>query len=145
MTAEADYNASYEEKKHSWEREGHERKNDNIRNGGNDGGDSKADDNDESGDDSDDESYYDEDDQYPDPYQDKYVQLPDPGAYTRRERKSTAEESAQFEHLSAEKRLQVVVKLANIHLFPEKPSYGGGSWHIEVRSATKRLKTPSAN
>ena len=27
--------------------------------------------------------------------------------------------------------LQVIVKLANIHLTPEKPSYDGGSWHIE--------------
>ncbi|KAH7140620.1 hypothetical protein EDB81DRAFT_59859 [Dactylonectria macrodidyma] len=28
-------------------------------------------------------------------------------------------------------RVQVIVKLANIHLTPEKPSYDGGSWHIE--------------
>ncbi|KAK4508643.1 hypothetical protein PRZ48_002382 [Zasmidium cellare] len=27
--------------------------------------------------------------------------------------------------------LQVIVKLANIHLTPEKPTYDGGSWHIE--------------
>lgn len=27
--------------------------------------------------------------------------------------------------------LQVIVKLANIHLTPEKPSYSGGSWHVE--------------
>ncbi|KAI8926968.1 hypothetical protein BC831DRAFT_392738, partial [Entophlyctis helioformis] len=27
--------------------------------------------------------------------------------------------------------LQVIVKLANIHLTPEKPVYGGGSWHVE--------------
>ena len=27
--------------------------------------------------------------------------------------------------------LQVIVKLANIELSPEKPEYGGGSWHIE--------------
>lgn len=27
--------------------------------------------------------------------------------------------------------LQVIVKLANIHLTPEKPRYEGGSWHIE--------------
>jgi hypothetical protein len=30
-----------------------------------------------------------------------------------------------------EKKLQVIVKLANIHLTPEKPEYKGGSWHIE--------------
>ncbi|KAF9880650.1 hypothetical protein CkaCkLH20_01692 [Colletotrichum karsti] len=29
------------------------------------------------------------------------------------------------------KRIQVIVKLANIHLTPEKPSYEGGSWHTE--------------
>ncbi|KAL1405734.1 hypothetical protein Q8F55_007404 [Vanrija albida] len=28
-------------------------------------------------------------------------------------------------------RLQVIVKLANIHLTPENPSYPGGSWHTE--------------
>ena len=31
----------------------------------------------------------------------------------------------------ADHGLQVIVKLANIHLTPEKPEYGGGSWHIE--------------
>lgn len=28
-------------------------------------------------------------------------------------------------------RIQVIVKLANIHLTPESPSYEGGSWHVE--------------
>lgn len=27
--------------------------------------------------------------------------------------------------------LQIIVKLANIHLTPEKPEYQGGSWHLE--------------
>ena len=27
--------------------------------------------------------------------------------------------------------LQVIVKLANIHLTPEKPDYEGGTWHVE--------------
>ena len=31
----------------------------------------------------------------------------------------------------AEQGLQVIVKLANIELTPEKPNYDGGSWHIE--------------
>ena len=31
----------------------------------------------------------------------------------------------------AKSGLQVIVKLANIHLTPEKPSYDGGSWHVE--------------
>ncbi|MFD7974563.1 DUF4246 domain-containing protein [Streptomyces sp. NPDC059071] len=29
------------------------------------------------------------------------------------------------------RRLQVIVKLATIHLTPEKPEYSGGSWHVE--------------
>lgn len=29
------------------------------------------------------------------------------------------------------KQVQVIVKLANIHLTPEKPSYDGGAWHTE--------------
>ncbi|KAM6502962.1 Protein of unknown function (DUF4246) domain containing protein [Amanita muscaria] len=28
-------------------------------------------------------------------------------------------------------RIQVIVKLANIHLTPEKPKYEGGTWHVE--------------
>ena len=28
-------------------------------------------------------------------------------------------------------RLQIIVKLASIHLTPEKPAYKGGSWHVE--------------
>ena len=31
----------------------------------------------------------------------------------------------------SEHGLQVIVKLANIHLSPEKPDYEGGTWHIE--------------
>ncbi|KAG6844884.1 hypothetical protein H0H87_002719 [Tephrocybe sp. NHM501043] len=31
----------------------------------------------------------------------------------------------------ADRGLQVIVKLANIHLTPEKPVYNGGSWHVE--------------
>ncbi|MFC8294056.1 DUF4246 domain-containing protein [Streptomyces sp. NPDC057242] len=29
------------------------------------------------------------------------------------------------------RRLQVIVKLATLHLTPEKPAYAGGSWHVE--------------
>jgi Protein of unknown function (DUF4246) len=43
---------------------------------------------------------------------------------------------AQLEELPFVKRfaatgLQVIVKLATIELTPEKPSYGGGAWHVE--------------
>ncbi|CAO2649124.1 Nn.00g100730.m01.CDS01 [Neocucurbitaria sp. VM-36] len=38
----------------------------------------------------------------------------------------------KFQFLSVgEKEIQVIVKLANIHLSPDKPDYAGGSWHIE--------------
>jgi hypothetical protein len=30
-----------------------------------------------------------------------------------------------------ERGLQIIVKLANIHLTPEKPEYAGGTWHVE--------------
>jgi len=30
-----------------------------------------------------------------------------------------------------EKKLQVIIKLANIHLTPEKPKYSGCTWHVE--------------
>lgn len=39
--------------------------------------------------------------------------------------KSDTEEKLNNGHL------QVIVKLANIHLTPDKPSYEGGSWHVE--------------
>ncbi|EIN12310.1 hypothetical protein PUNSTDRAFT_118210 [Punctularia strigosozonata HHB-11173 SS5] len=35
------------------------------------------------------------------------------------------------EHLSNWRGFQVIVKLANIMLTPEKPAYEGGSWHVE--------------
>ena len=31
----------------------------------------------------------------------------------------------------AHRGLQIVVKLANIELTPEKPTYEGGTWHVE--------------
>lgn len=31
-----------------------------------------------------------------------------------------------------EKGLQIIVKMAGVELSPEKPEYGGGSWHLEV-------------
>lgn len=38
----------------------------------------------------------------------------------------------KFKFLSeGKKEIQVIVKLANIHLTPEKPEYDGGSWHVE--------------
>ena len=44
------------------------------------------------------------------------------------------------------KNLQVIVKLANIELTPEKPEYEGGSWHLEgalVRTTFSSFETSS--
>jgi hypothetical protein len=35
--------------------------------------------------------------------------------------------------------IQVIVKLANIVLTPEKPEYPGGIWHVEGRQSSKRV------
>ncbi|KAM0545172.1 hypothetical protein ACHAPJ_011439 [Fusarium lateritium] len=41
---------------------------------------------------------------------------------------SDVKTSGFFDNVS---RVQVIVKLANIHLTPENPTYDGGSWHVE--------------
>ncbi|KAH9914473.1 uncharacterized protein B0H18DRAFT_1045148, partial [Fomitopsis serialis] len=38
------------------------------------------------------------------------------------------------------KTLQVIVKLANIVLTPEKPVYGGGTWHVEGKSRHRTIQ-----
>ena len=42
----------------------------------------------------------------------------------------------------AKKGLQIIVKLANIHLTPEDPSFEGGSWHIEGQLVSFALFIP---
>ncbi|VUC20371.1 unnamed protein product [Clonostachys rosea] len=43
----------------------------------------------------------------------------------------TAEDVKKSGFFNNSSRIQVIVKLANIHLTPDKPKYEGGSWHIE--------------
>lgn len=52
--------------------------------------------------------------------------IPDAPAFTPPE---LPDESARVDLRG--RRLQVIVKLATIHLTPEKPEYSGGSWHVE--------------
>ncbi|MFI2632917.1 DUF4246 domain-containing protein [Streptomyces collinus] len=52
--------------------------------------------------------------------------LPDAPAFTPPERPGA---SARVDLRG--RRLQVIVKLATIHLTPDKPEYRGGSWHVE--------------
>lgn len=134
--AEADYDKRKRERKDASQREKKERvekksrsescsEKNNNENSDHDT-ESDDDDHDDDWDGSDGEDYVDE-------YQDEYILLPDPDIFSTRERKSTEEEASKFAEMFSDKKLQVIVKLANIQLSPEKPSYDGGSWHIEVR------------
>ncbi|KAK4634837.1 hypothetical protein CLAFUW4_00328 [Fulvia fulva] len=41
------------------------------------------------------------------------------------------EERKRLQNVFQKQGMQVIVKLANIHLTPDRPTYDGGSWHIE--------------
>jgi hypothetical protein len=62
-------------------------------------------------------------------YETRPVQLPEPEPFSM-------PETVQFEPVFPIKgrKLQVIVKLANIHLTADKPEYPGGVWHVEVGS-----------
>ncbi|QRD82220.1 hypothetical protein F9C07_2277506 [Aspergillus flavus] len=53
--------------------------------------------------------------------------LPEPGEFTPPEITEKINLREQFH----ESGLQIIVKLANIELTPEKPEYEGGTWHVE--------------
>ena len=59
----------------------------------------------------------------PEPRDFKPFENPDVGDYER------VSLRADFEYPN--RRLQVIVKLATIHLTPSSPNYGGGTWHVE--------------
>ncbi|KAF5383139.1 hypothetical protein D9615_005036 [Tricholomella constricta] len=59
----------------------------------------------------------------------KVVQ-PEPGVFVPPE-KNEVGESLDIWTKYKERGIQVIVKLANIHLTPEKQTYKGGSWHVE--------------
>jgi len=79
-----------------------------------------------------DEDDEDDDDYVQECFKSKYIKVPEPGPYESRVRTATDEDATGFEKTFAGDNLQVIVKLANIHLTPKKPNYNGGSWHIEV-------------
>lgn len=80
----------------------------------------------------------DEDWQYEQEYRDwmeehRILTQREPRDYTPQSELAAAAEDKRV-HLGGEKYpgdLQVIFKLANIHLTPEKAEYGGGSWHVE--------------
>lgn len=55
------------------------------------------------------------------------VVLPEPNEFIAPETKPMFNLKEKF----TEKGLQIIVKLANIQLTPEKPEYAGGTWHVE--------------
>ncbi|CAK3792888.1 Hypothetical predicted protein [Lecanosticta acicola] len=77
--------------------------------------------------------------------QNRVLIMPEPGPYSARppyqhpvlgegdryRREPDPLEKFGLRKLFAEQGLQIIVKLANIHLTPEKPTYDGGSWHVE--------------
>lgn len=60
-------------------------------------------------------------------YKTRRIVKPEPGEFKPREER----EKPNFVKDFSEGKIQVIVKLANIELTPEKPEYEGGSWHIE--------------
>ena len=56
------------------------------------------------------------------------ILLPEPGEF---DRGTFKHKKLNMRRHFPDNKLQVIVKLANIELTPEKPNYDGGSWHIE--------------
>ncbi|KAH9915922.1 uncharacterized protein BXZ73DRAFT_92541 [Epithele typhae] len=55
----------------------------------------------------------------------KWPHIPDPAPF------APPSPDGRVEFPLRGRTVQVIVKLANIHLTPDKPSYPGGSWHVE--------------
>lgn len=64
---------------------------------------------------------------------DDHVLIPEPEPYKRRVRVANKSGNEMYRKTFSGNKLQVIVKLANIMLTPDEPSYDGDSWHIEVR------------
>jgi hypothetical protein len=60
-------------------------------------------------------------------YESRKIIKPEPGEF----KVVGEEDKPNFVEDFAEGKIQVIVKLANIELTPERPEYEGGSWHIE--------------
>ncbi|KAM0321537.1 hypothetical protein ACHAQA_010027 [Verticillium albo-atrum] len=59
------------------------------------------------------------------------MKLPDPCPKANGYVRMGAEDVKKAGFFGGKKQIQVIVKLANIHLTPERPFYNGGSWHTE--------------
>lgn len=77
-----------------------------------------------------------EDWQWEDPYdtwkeENRILKQREPKAYTPQAELAAGKKKVDLGGEKYPEGLQVIFKLANIHLTPEKPEYGGGSWHVE--------------
>jgi hypothetical protein len=62
----------------------------------------------------------------------RILQYPEPVYKTREElQEKSGYRPIDLKKDFRERGIQVIFKLANIHLTPEKPTYDGGSWHVE--------------
>lgn len=71
----------------------------------------------------------------------RQLKLPEPGKFEP-EHMKTEDWKVDLRKEFREKGLQVIVKLANIELTPEKPEYEGGSWHVEGQLASPLSPRP---
>lgn len=76
---------------------------------------------------------------------DDHILIPEPEPYKRRVKIAHPSEADLVENTFSGNKLQVIVKLANIMLTPEKPSYDGDSWHIEVKGLMQNHALSTAN
>lgn len=71
---------------------------------------------------------------------------PEPGEFSIQARRPyldpDADKKVDIRRDFGSRGLQVIVKLANIHLTPEYPSYDGGSWHVEGQLVSHKIGTP---
>ncbi|KAG9019806.1 hypothetical protein FRB90_005954 [Tulasnella sp. 427] len=109
----------------------------------NDDKDNEDEDEDKEDDDEDDEDDDDEEDEDEEMYSDeeeKILVLPtvDPQGY-RESNLHVADRKVKYSIQG--KKVQVIVKLANIHLTPEQPEYPGGSWHVEGMANERIVST----
>ncbi|BGP49307.1 hypothetical protein JCM10450v2_005191 [Rhodotorula kratochvilovae] len=61
----------------------------------------------------------------------KVIKLPEPKVFELPSDDERRKKEEQPAFPLKGRKLQVIVKLANIHLSPEKPDYPGGVWHVE--------------
>jgi Protein of unknown function (DUF4246) len=59
----------------------------------------------------------------------EHLVLPEPGVFQKPNRDSS--EALGLRQRYSHRGLQIIVKLASIHLTPDKPGYEGGTWHVE--------------